>query len=47
MLVAGVALAVLGMALIPLPGPGLLLLGLALPVLVVGGVLAGSGRRRS
>jgi hypothetical protein len=45
LLIAGAALAALGVLLIPLPGPGLLVLALAVPVLAVGAVLSVLARR--
>ncbi|MBI4940194.1 MAG: hypothetical protein HY830_05555 [Actinobacteria bacterium] len=43
-MIAGAVLAVLGVVLVPLPGPGFLVLCTAAPVMAVGIVLARSGR---
>ncbi|MGL5816995.1 MAG: PGPGW domain-containing protein [Phycicoccus sp.] len=45
LLVVGAALAAVGLALVPLPGPGVLVLTVALPVLAVGGWLQMAERR--
>jgi hypothetical protein len=44
--IVGAALILLGLIMIPLPGPGLLLVGLSIPVLLAGVVVSVTNRSR-